>query len=168
MSATQHVSVPDPIAGAPPGGTWTTERVELLRSYLNAGFTCLQIAHEIGVTRNAVIGKLSRLGLKGAPRTARSREPRGEHPRRPRAVSQRRILRAIYAETPFVAEATEPAIESANPCTLVELTCCACRWPIGEADPKDFSFCGNPVVVGLSYCAGHARMAYRTSTRRRA
>ena len=43
--------------------TWTAERVALLRSYANAGLSCAQIAAEIGVTRNAVIGKLNRLGL---------------------------------------------------------------------------------------------------------
>jgi hypothetical protein len=34
--------------------TWTTERVDLLKSYLDAGLSCRRIACEIGVTRNAV------------------------------------------------------------------------------------------------------------------
>jgi GcrA cell cycle regulator len=163
MSSTHHVNISDPIPSAVPSTTWTTERVELLRSYVTAGLTCLQIAQEIGVSRNAVIGKLNRLGLKGPPR-ARSHDSRGRRPRGPGAFSQRRLLRAIYAEPPFAAGATEPAVVSANPCTLLELNCRTCRWPIGEADAKDFTFCGNSVVAGLSYCAGHARMAYRPST----
>jgi len=32
----------------------------------------------------------------------------------------------------------------------------------------DFIFCGNQAIAGFSYCAGHARMAYRTPERRRA
>ena len=43
--------------------TWTQERVELLKSRFAAGLSCRQMADEIGVSRNAVIGKLSRLNL---------------------------------------------------------------------------------------------------------
>jgi len=43
--------------------TWTTERVEQLQSFVVAGMSCSQIAAQIGVTRNAVIGKIHRLGL---------------------------------------------------------------------------------------------------------
>ena len=41
--------------------TWTSERIELLKRYQHAGLSCSQIAREIGVTRNAVIGKMNRL-----------------------------------------------------------------------------------------------------------
>src|SRR3977135_2209894 len=43
--------------------TWTTERVELLKQHFEAGLSCRAIAASIGVSRNAVIGKLTRLGL---------------------------------------------------------------------------------------------------------
>ena len=43
--------------------TWTAERVAQLKSGVNAGLSCAQIANEIGVSRNAVIGKINRLGL---------------------------------------------------------------------------------------------------------
>ena len=43
--------------------TWTPHRVEQLKRLFDEGLTCSQIAREIDVTRNAVIGKLSRLGL---------------------------------------------------------------------------------------------------------
>ena len=43
--------------------TWTSERIELLKRCLYAGLSCGQTAREIGVTRNAVIGKMNRLGL---------------------------------------------------------------------------------------------------------
>ena len=42
--------------------TWTSERIELLKRCLYAGLSCGQTAREIGVTRNAVIGKMNRLG----------------------------------------------------------------------------------------------------------
>ena len=43
--------------------TWTTERIALLKNLMDAGLSCGQIAREIGVSRNAVIGKVNRLGL---------------------------------------------------------------------------------------------------------
>jgi GcrA cell cycle regulator len=48
------------------GATWTDERVELLKKLWADGLSASQIAGEMGgVTRNAVIGKVHRLGLSG-------------------------------------------------------------------------------------------------------
>jgi len=53
--------------------TWTTDRVELLKSHFEAGLTCREIAASIGVSRNAVIGKLARLELTRGPARAKPR-----------------------------------------------------------------------------------------------
>ena len=46
--------------------SWTDERVETLKSMWTEGKSASQIAKELGgVTRNAVIGKVHRLGLSG-------------------------------------------------------------------------------------------------------
>src|SRR4051794_22665470 len=76
--------------------TWTTERVELLKQHYEAGLTCREIAAQIGVSRNAVIGKLTRLGLTRGPTNieqqlqARERAPKSV----PRA--QYRMLQVVY------------------------------------------------------------------------
>src|SRR5262249_32165232 len=81
--------------------TWTPERVDQLRSCIGAGLTCAQIAREIGVTRNAVIGKLNRLGLSRGRAPAAPRPERdGARLRRVNIITQRQILRAVYAEAP--------------------------------------------------------------------
>ncbi|HTE75393.1 MAG TPA: GcrA family cell cycle regulator, partial [Xanthobacteraceae bacterium] len=94
---------PAPIATNPKSittsATWTLDRIEQLRSCVAAGMTCSEIAAEIGVTRNAVIGKIHRLGLSsgrpaGAPaRASTDCPPRARHPRVP---TQRRLLRLAY------------------------------------------------------------------------
>ena len=61
--------------------TWTDERVELLKNHFEAGLSCRQIAVDIGVSRNAVIGKLSRLGLTRGKTVA---EPRAKKPAKDR------------------------------------------------------------------------------------
>jgi GcrA cell cycle regulator len=164
------------------GATWTAERVQMLRSYVLAGLSCSQIAAEIGVTRNAVIGKIHRLGLttggkpgrRPAALAQRMRETNTQSPRRQSRIT--RILRAIAASpnvVPFPATGETPAselppVESAQRCSLMELGGGRCRWPLSDPGKADFGFCGNDAIPGLSYCAGHARIAYRLPSGRRA
>jgi GcrA cell cycle regulator len=140
--------------------TWTTERVDQLRRYVEAGFSCGQIAGEIGLSRNAVIGKIHRLGLwRGTGHTPRPRT----RPRPSVVFSQRRALQAAYAAT--CTAVAEAEIDSAKRCSLMELAQGQCRWPISDPGAKDFCFCGNDAVGGFSYCVGHARLAYRSAAR---
>jgi GcrA cell cycle regulator len=120
--------------------TWTSERIELLKRCLYAGLSCGQTAREIGVTRNAVIGKMNRLGL------SRPKDVIG------RQLEQRRAAIPIY---------------NGRGCTLLELSQGKCRWPISNPGAEDFCFCGNEPVKGLPYCPGHARIAYRSVGRQR-
>ncbi len=153
---------------SPSHSPWTPELIEKLRNGVASGLTCSQIAAEIGVTRNAVIGKIHRLGLSpGRPAApARSCPPRV---RQPRHSPQRQFLRLMFAQAPGVAgDEVEPAVENMQRCTLLELMPGKCRWPVGDPCAADFAYCGNDAVTGFSYCAGHARMAYRVPARRRA
>ncbi len=48
--------------------SWTEDRISSLRALWNAGHSASEIAQQLGsVTRNAVIGKVHRLGLDGRP-----------------------------------------------------------------------------------------------------
>ena len=141
--------------------TWTPDRIEELKCLFDAGRTCSQIAREIGVTRNAVIGKLSRLGLT---------RPRGDNgiQRQPRSRDgalqrQVRILRVLRAQMEAVAP--EEPIGDQCRCSLFDLSPQTCRWPIGRPGADGFGFCGNAPVEGLPYCAGHSRLAYRSAAR---
>jgi len=167
---------PAPIATNPKSittstGTWTPDRIEQLRSCVAAGMTCSTIAAAIGVTRNAVIGKIHRLGLSsgrpaGAPaRASTNCPPRARHPRVP---TQRRLLRLAYAQASVGEQAPlNVLVASAHPRSLVEITERQCRWPIGDPAAADFVFCGNDAITGFTYCLGHARMAYRAPASRR-
>jgi GcrA cell cycle regulator len=151
--------------------TWTEERVELLKTHFAAGLTCREIAGEIGVSRNAVIGKLSRLNLTRdgsgeVRRTARNDATRGPRPKAARRTGPRlqyQMLLAVYGET----VSGDETIHSGHCCSLLELSEEKCRWPISTPGAADFCFCGNTPVEGLPYCAGHTRLAYRPGSRQR-
>jgi GcrA cell cycle regulator len=147
--------------------TWTSDRVELLKMRFDAGLSCGQIAREIGVSRNAVIGKINRLGLARLKNVvARQPERRtAASVRPPRIITQHQILKVVRAEPQ--ARVEETLIESGQRCSLFELNEAKCRWPISDPGTATFGFCGNEPVKGLPYCAGHARMAYQPAARQR-
>jgi len=157
--------------------TWTDERVEILKRRWAEGLSASQIAAELGgITRNAVIGKVHRLGLSGRAKSPSSAAPR---PRKPRAHSQMlRVSRPTVRGNTALAHAyeydTEPEpelIDNIIPLgqrrSLLELTEETCRWPIGDPGSADFFFCGGQTLTSLPYCAYHSRVAYQPPNARR-
>ena len=147
--------------------TWTTERIERLKSCFDAGLSCRQIAADIGVSRNAVIGKLSRLSLTrdraGDPLAGKNAGAAPGTKATPRR--QYAILAAAHAELDAPDE-FEP-IDDTRHCSLFELSEARCRWPISTPGAADFCFCGNTPLDTLPYCSGHSRLAYRPGSRQR-
>jgi GcrA cell cycle regulator len=158
---------------------WTDERVELLKKLWSEGLSASQIAGRLGgITRNAVIGKVHRLGLSGRATTSRMTGSR----QRSRITPARRIakpkfaqvgnvaLRALYQPDaePFVPQIEELEIPVAERKSLQDLTECSCRWPIGDPQTAEFHFCNRNKVAGLPYCEVHSRRAFQPpQTRRR-
>ena len=86
--------------------SWTDDRVETLKKMWGEGQSASQIAKELGgVTRNAVIGKVHRLGLsnRATSSTATKAEPKAKAKAEPKAKA------AAKEERP------EPKTESAAP-----------------------------------------------------
>lgn len=133
---------------------WTDDRVEQLKALWTDGLSASQIARTIGgVTRNAVIGKVHRLGL-----TGRAAPAQPEHPRLPAAP--RAAVRPAAAPQPQTEE--EPiALDDGNFATVLTITDHMCRWPIGDPSDGEFHFCGRKVKAGSPYCEAHARKAYQ-------
>lgn len=161
--------------------SWTDERVELLKRLWGEGLSASQIAGQLGeVTRNAVIGKVHRLGLSGrakapAPAAARPRKDREGAEQRPqRPLTQgNTALAAAPDEAPEAAPAPAPetlpdnVVALGQRCTIMNLTETTCRWPVGEPGTESFHFCGGKCNPGAPYCAHHARIAYQPVQDRR-
>lgn len=162
--------------------SWTDERVELLTKLWAEGLSASQIAGRMGgVTRNAVIGKVHRLGLSGRATPSRSPRPRSRRTRQPTHPSQATQFRSsgnaalqadmdaspeveVEPEAQPIREVDIPPGERATILTLNESTC---RWPIGDPGAEDFYFCGRRPNQGMPYCEHHARMAYQPLQDRR-
>jgi GcrA cell cycle regulator len=150
---------------------WTDERVEVLKKLWLDGLSASQIAKQLGgVTRNAVIGKVHRLGLSGRAAPSQPARPVFKAPRPARPVttstpSAPRRVAETTAQAP-AASAAEPAptpvarIEEPGSATVLTLGAHMCKWPIGDPSTDSFTFCGRRASES-PYCQEHARVAYQ-------
>src|SRR5690625_800180 len=83
--------------------SWTDERVETLKELWAEGKSASQIAKEMGgVTRNAVIGKVHRLGLSNRAKAAAAAEE-------PKAAAKPAETAGAKPKTAAVSKSAEPA-----------------------------------------------------------
>ena len=110
--------------------TWTANRIEILTQLREKHQPVSIMVERLGVSRNAIIGKLHRLGLS----VARVRKPV------PTLIASEKAPRAGI--------------------TIMQLTPYTCRWPLGDVGSADFAYCGGVSLEGCPYCAEHAKVAY--------
>jgi GcrA cell cycle regulator len=158
--------------------TWSDDRVEQLKKLWEAGLSASQIAAELGnVTRNAVIGKVHRLGLSGRAKSPSSAAPR-QRKARPAAQQMMRVSRPVSRGNTALAHAFEVEMEPdpvafdnvvpmSQRLSLLELNEATCHWPVGDPSSPEFFFCGGKALAGLPYCAHHSRVAYQPAADRR-
>ena len=159
---------------------WTAEALEDLKKLALEGKSASHISAALGVgSRNAVIGKASRIGIKlngggGAPasgkgssRATRPQWPAAYYPR-PSADAQRAgaaAVRNLQVSPDGGAAGKSYAVAEIGEMRrlrLEDIRESACRWPLGDPRSGDFAYCGLAPVGGQSYCAGHCQMAYRS------
>ncbi len=129
---------------------WTPERIKTLIALWEEGHPTSEIGRRLGVTKNSVVGKVHRLGLKKrqSPIRQSSSQPRPKAPK--------------------VQRASKPAVKaSAQSVKMEELTSSMCCWPEGEPGTDDFYFCGSQVVEDKPYCEHHCARAYVKVTKDR-
>lgn len=162
------------------GAAWTDERIALLKKLWPTGASASQICAQLGggLSRNAVIGKVHRLGLPG--RQSSSCTPRAPRKRKPSApallpstISSRSIERALIDIEPAIESDPREAIdlppepESGERVTLHDLRERMCRWPSGDSRKgESVTFCGSGGCSG-AYCARHSLLAYQPARRPR-
>ena len=127
---------------------WTKKKVAKLEVLWKKDLPLSEIGKELGVSRNSIAGKASRLGLQ------KRRSPIGTD-----------------TETkPKQAESRTRSIHDMDPGDLplklalrtIDWSHTNCSWPIGDPKTNEFRFCGEDVVQGKPYCNAHCFDAYTT------
>jgi len=111
------------------------DKIKQLKKLWTKGKSTVEIAKELGISKNSVIGKVHRLELTARPSPIKKKEVKVVRP----APQKKKIV---------------------GKCHLMDLKSNTCRWPIGEPENEDFHFCGKPTVTGKPYCEEHCKEAY--------
>ena len=127
---------------------WTDERINRLKELWHKGASAKEIGDDLGVTKNSIISKLHRLGLKYADQP-------GAKPLPPRAkVSKHRFRIRPLGRLP-------PAYEPSAPVSLQDAMERHCRWPLNDVRPiESFLFCGATHIENSPYCLKHSELSH--------
>ena len=142
---------------------WSADRVEALTRLWSAELSASQVAETLGeVSRNAVIGKLHRLGFAARAPATRSR---------PGPIAQPHLRPSAPMPNPKLPTRCKVAapvdVAARGWATVLTLGPRCCRWPIGEPASPGFSFCGRRALRS-AYCEPHAALAYTPNRKARA
>jgi len=157
--------------------SWTQERINVLVKLWLSGKSASAIAKELGnVTRNAVIGKVHRLGISNRDTVVKTTISKEKSAKKDIVVKKpRRVAKAPVPDQKKITVRSKgrPSRRSAMVCevpydnsycidSILDLTDRTCKWPIGHPNEDDFHFCGCPVDKQSSgpYCSYHMAMAY--------
>lgn len=139
--------------------SWDDNRIEQLKKLWSEGLSASQIAAELGgVTRNAVIGKVHRLGLSGR---AKAKPVAASRPRKvvkapPRATTvvvrgNLAMVEVVDALPVTIPERENVVIPMSRRISIMELREGVCRWPLGDPMNSDFVYCGADCGSGKTY-----------------
>lgn len=117
--------------------SWTPEKIKQLKKLWQKGKSTVEIGKELGMSKNAVVGKVHRLALDSRPSPIKKSNMPSKRPNKiKKPVGGHGIM------------------------TLLDLRINSCRWPIGELKDENFHFCGKECQTGKPYCAEHCKIAY--------
>lgn len=143
---------------------WPPERIEQLKALAADGLSASQIAGKLGgVSRNAVIGKLHRMNLRGLARAPGQRYSPEETAARKRVkdaqLGQARAARWAKHAARAVSKPLPPPADTGEPAPLGEPMFLAardeCKWIHGDPLHSQWRMCCHPVYARHPYCAHH-------------
>ena len=111
--------------------SWTDERIATLKKMWEGGSTASQIADELGgVSRNAVIGKAHRLGLKARPSPVKAAEKKAVPPKKAKPAAKPVAKKPqVRADAPPADSAPAPSASPASAAPVAD------RQPEPDAEP---------------------------------
>jgi GcrA cell cycle regulator len=150
---------------------WTEDEDAVLIDLHKKGYSASKIAERfVGKSRNAVIGRIHRLGLvkrgdagarSSAHMEARIRAgkaaPRGRPPTIAKAPAAPKPKAKLPEAEPYIEAKTDETPKR----TFATLERGECRWPIGDPKTEGFGFCGCKALPLQVYCETHHKRAFQ-------
>ncbi len=167
---------------------WTPEREKTCADLWNDGLSAGQIAKRLGgTTRNAVVGKIHRMGLQGRPKDTRNTKGyqgagrtklNASKPKPPKSDSPSLANANAMSQNARPPASTEAAsalapLSKKHPRGIRKafeaLKPTSCCFPIGDPQHSDFTFCLARAKPGSPYCVDHGSICTSPApTRKRA
>jgi len=136
---------------------WDVKKDQILKDCYGKGKTASQIAEIIGnVTRNAVIGRASRLGLSGNIKIRNKEKIFSKN-----TQNSNDKINNISRKAKFRNLVLDKNFEEAKNLSLEELSESTCKYMNGHPNEKGASFCGRKTVEKFSYCPLHLMVVYQ-------
>jgi GcrA cell cycle regulator len=139
---------------------WDDRQLDLLHKLWTSGMSASQIGEQLGITRNAVMGKVYRLGITRVLQPA-SRAEKAEGARYARAG---KLLRRPAEVKPIAAP--RRGRHHAGNKTIFDLEAHDCRFPLSDPNCAGMLFCGAQTIPGRPYCQTHCDIAGPKPSRR--
>ena len=144
---------------------WPVDKTDLLRQLWAEGKSCYAIGIQLGISRNAVMGKVRRLDLE-----RRREQPK---PYTPRQKPAKRAHRATgnHQGIRIVPKPTLPSLTRLKPLrlpliepisggvTILEAT--GCKYATGQDDKHRHIFCNADTAPNSSWCPFHFEIVHR-------
>lgn len=148
--------------------SWTTNSISKLKTLWEKGISTSEIGKKLGFSKNAIVGKAHRLGLKSRSNTTiktikRKKIPALVVPKVAPKVEVEKIEKTQKPEIELPVFIPKKLKKNAKVIGIMDLKKGMCRWPMGDPRSPDFSFCGEPVFKNKPYCLTHCSEAYTLS-----
>ena len=144
---------------------WTDEVIVELKRLFDLGHSQGKCGALMGFTRNAIAGKLDRLGLKRGDSVSTIRLSTGSSVPRPRQRGLTETVIAYRIRTQPKRELLKLLAKIPNEITplgvgIVDLERHHCKFPV-DRSYGPMLYCGHKVVSGESWCPHHYRRVFR-------
>lgn len=152
-----------PAAPGAPSYWWSEAENLLLERLVAEGLSASQIGAQMGRSRNAVIGRCLRKGLRlmmqpGWKSAVKLRQPAAKPNPAAKAKPAPKPARPKTPTPPKFELICVPITPRMVP--LVDLQPGECKWPYGDPRESGFGYCGHARAESRPYCSGHAALAF--------
>ena len=150
---------------------WTINSISKLKKLWDKELSTSDIGKKLGFSKNAIVGKAHRLGLKSRSNNTIKKI------KRKKIITPKETTTAVKTEskqasvikksnTPVLMSAPlKPSNKKHKIVEMMDLKKDMCRWPLGDPRSSDFSFCGCETFKNKPYCLTHCTEAYTLSSK---